>query len=146
MFEVDKRPAPHSAAEAEAVRVAEKKLRAAAKKHGDATPSVPPGSEHPPTKEVVTVSVVRDPAVKAWVLVTAKGSCELCTKPAPFEMADGSPYLEVHHVRHLADGGADMVKNAVGVCPTCHRSLHFAVDRDERKALLLNQVARLVAE
>jgi hypothetical protein len=41
---------------------------------------------------------------RAWVLATAKGFCEACANQAPFFADDGSPFLEVHHVKMLADG------------------------------------------
>jgi len=49
-------------------------------------------------------------------------------KPAPFlRKKDQSPYLEVHHMIQLADGGEDTTENAVALCPNCHRQLHFGV-------------------
>ncbi|WP_342542729.1 HNH endonuclease signature motif containing protein [Paenisporosarcina sp. FSL H8-0542] len=36
-----------------------------------------------------------------------------------------NPYLEVHHIKRLADNGEDSVENAIAVCPNCHRELHF---------------------
>ena len=70
----------------------------------------------------------RNPDVVAEVLLRANGLCEHCKKPAPFmRKKDGSPYLEVHHKIKLADGGEDTVENAMGICPNCHRQLHFGV-------------------
>ncbi|MGC8519123.1 MAG: HNH endonuclease [Steroidobacteraceae bacterium] len=37
----------------------------------------------------------------------------------------------MHHVRRLADGGADTVNNAVAVCPNGHRGLHHASIRGQ---------------
>ena len=68
----------------------------------------------------------RDPRVKAWVLQQAAGQCQLCGASAPFLTADGTPFLEVHHVERLADGGADTVENTAAVCPNCHRALHYS--------------------
>jgi 5-methylcytosine-specific restriction protein A len=65
------------------------------------------------------------------VLKYAKGVCEYCSVPAPFLTNGGTPYLEVHHVVPLADGGADTVENAVAVCPNCHRAAHYSVDAAE---------------
>lgn len=68
----------------------------------------------------------RNPDVIAEVLIRANGICEKCGKEAPFIRAsDGTPYLEVHHIKRLADGGEDNVENAMAVCPNCHRELHF---------------------
>ena len=68
----------------------------------------------------------RSPHVVAEVLHRAAGVCGSCLKAAPFtRKKDGAPYLEVHHRRQLAHGGEDTVKNAIAVCPNCHRELHY---------------------
>jgi 5-methylcytosine-specific restriction protein A len=72
----------------------------------------------------------RDPRVKAWVLDKARGHCELCGGEAPFMDDDGFPFLEVHHIKPLAEGGADIVENAVALCPNCHRRCHHGHDRN----------------
>lgn len=86
----------------------------------------------------------RRPDVKAWVLLQAKGQCELCQRPAPFVGDDGEPFLELHHVHQLADRGPDTVENAVAVCPSCHRHLHHGADRVAQRERLYQQVSRLV--
>ena len=69
---------------------------------------------------------IRNPDVIAEVLFRANGKCEKCRKEAPFiRKSNGTPYLEVHHLKHLADGGDDSVENAIAVCPNCHREYHF---------------------
>lgn len=80
-----------------------------------------------PEKRTTSVSVfVRNPDVVAEVLVRAAGKCESCKQDAPFlRKRDGLPYLEVHHVKRLADGGDDTVSNAEALCPNCHRRKHF---------------------
>ncbi|MCM3163270.1 HNH endonuclease [Metabacillus litoralis] len=83
-------------------------------------------SVYPDIYEVLTKAFRRDPDVIAEVLIRANGTCEKCGKEAPFKRAsDGSPYLEVHHKKRLADGGEDTTDNAIAVCPNCHRELHF---------------------
>jgi len=68
----------------------------------------------------------RNPDVIAEVLLRASGQCESCHKPAPFFRAtDRTPYLEVHHIVALSDGGHDTVANAIGICPNCHRQAHY---------------------
>lgn len=75
---------------------------------------------------VTTTAFARNPDVVAEVLIRARGNCELCHAAAPFSRrSDASPYLEVHHLIRLADGGEDAVSNAVAVCPNCHRREHF---------------------
>jgi 5-methylcytosine-specific restriction protein A len=106
----------------------------------------PAGSDNPPTSRSETVSFVRDPAVKAWVLAEANGKCELCGTAAPFVRDDGTPFLEVHHVRTLADKGSDRIQNAVALCPNCHRALHYARGRSEMVERLFGSVSRLEKE
>lgn len=103
------------------------------------------GNTTPTRFERVVHEFARSPAVWGGVLRIAAGRCELCECAAPFLRADGSPYLEVHHVRTLAEGGADTVENAVALCPTCHRLLHHAGARDREAALskLRESVTRL---
>lgn len=105
----------------------------------------PLGNEQPQKVHVETTTVFqRDPVVKAWILQQAGDKCERCNNPSPFNRADGSPYLEVHHVRPLALGGADITTNAVALCPNCHRHLHHGWDADQQTRLLYLKVSRLV--
>jgi len=55
----------------------------------------------------------------------ANGICQKCKKSAPFITKNGEPYLEVHHIKPLADGGEDSINNTLALCPNCHRELHF---------------------
>lgn len=87
---------------------------------------------------------VREPEVIAWVLLRANGRCEACGEPAPFFRTDGTPFLEVHHLRPLAEGGPDTVSNALAACPNCHRRLHHAKDRVAYRRATLKRVDRLV--
>lgn len=107
---------------------------------------MPSGSKHPHLAVTTTSSYVRDPAVKAWVLNIADGTCEGCGHPAPFIGNDGLPYLEVHHVMPLASHGSDTPTNAVALCPNCHRRCHYAHDSDEFKLQLYEKIARLKLE
>lgn len=76
---------------------------------------------------VSTFAFLRNPDVVAEVLLRARGECEGCHQQAPFvRRSDGSPYLEVHHMKQLADDGDDTVDNARTLCPNCHRKSHYA--------------------
>ena len=103
----------------------------------------PAGNGNPKAKSATVTQYDRDPEVKAWVLKMANGICESCRSPAPFRNSDGAPFLEVHHVRQLADGGADTVNNAVAICPNCHREAHFGENSMSLIARLYQQVERL---
>lgn len=68
----------------------------------------------------------RNPNVVAEALYKAKGICEACHQPAPFiKKSNGEPYLEVHHIKPLSDGGEDSLENVQAICPNCHREMHF---------------------
>jgi 5-methylcytosine-specific restriction protein A len=66
----------------------------------------------------------------------ARGKCELCSEPAPFKDRKGDPYLEVHHVQRLADGGPDTVENTVALCPNCHRKMHSLNLKADQQSLV----------
>lgn len=78
------------------------------------------------TSEITTY--YRDPFIKELVKRLAEGKCQLCSEKAPFEDNDGKPYLEEHHVVHLADGGEDAIGNVAALCPNCHRKMHILSD------------------
>ncbi|WP_082080044.1 HNH endonuclease [Cupriavidus basilensis] len=83
-------------------------------------------SKTPKRITVTTTVFARNADVVLQVLDRANGQCEGCSQVAPFRRkSDNSPYLEVHHVVHLADGGEDTVDNALALCPNCHRRRHF---------------------
>lgn len=103
----------------------------------------PVGNTRPQTVEHTTKSYIRDPKVKAWVLRRANGICELCKQPAPFTSIDGLSYLEVHHVKPLAEGGPDTPDNTVAVCPNCHRELHLGKDRKAKEAILYATILQI---
>lgn len=106
----------------------------------------PTGQKSPGKIEVTVELFKRDSRVKAFVLRVADGKCELCGGDAPFKAIDGRPFLEVHHVKSLADGGSDRIQNAVAVCPNCHRSLHQANDSKRRSKELYRKISRLRRE
>ena len=85
----------------------------------------------------------RDPAIKAFVLNEAKGICEACDKAAPFIGSDHEPFLEVHHLILLADGGPDTVDNAVALCPNCHRQLHYGMGKKKLRDVLTKKTQRI---
>ncbi|MGF6515170.1 5-methylcytosine-specific restriction protein A [Pseudomonas sp. BT76 TE3572] len=88
---------------------------------------------------------VRDPEVRAWVRNEAEGQCEACDEPAPFQKL-GLPYLEVHHVRPLAEKGSDRITNAIALCPNCHQRCHHSNDRHDYTESLYSKIGRLIRE
>jgi predicted HNH restriction endonuclease len=86
------------------------------------------------------------PGVTAWVLATAGEYCEACGNQAPFCTDDGSPFLEVHQVKMLADGGSDQITIAVALCPNCHRRFHHSADREAFVTSMYQRVRRLIRQ
>ena len=107
---------------------------------------VPEGQKNPESNEKTITVYKRDPEVKASVLQSAKGYCELCEDKAFLKSKNNIPYLEVHHLRKLSDKGSDTVTNAVAICANCHRKLHYANNRDELLNDLYSKISRLVRE
>jgi 5-methylcytosine-specific restriction protein A len=105
----------------------------------------PKGIKKPKRAASSSTVFVRDPEVRAWVRNEAEGHCDGCGEPAPFQKL-GLPYLEVHHVKPLAEKGSDQVTNAVALCPNCHRRCHHSSDNEEFTASLYKKVRRLIPE
>lgn len=86
------------------------------------------GKKTPGRRLVLSVAYDRSEEVKDAALKRAKGICEKCKSPAPFNRKkDNKPYLEVHHIIHLAHGGEDTIKNTIALCPNCHRHEHYGI-------------------
>jgi 5-methylcytosine-specific restriction protein A len=110
------------------------------------TRSPPIGSEKPRTTEIITSQYVRNAEVVAWVLDLANGVCECCGKASPFLKEGGTPYLEVHHLKRLADSGSDTISNAIAACPNCHRELRYGVDKEAVRGKMYRLLERLIDE
>lgn len=99
------------------------------------------------SKETVRIAYQRSAEVKRYVLARAKGRCELCGEPAPFNRkSNQTPYLEPHHINRLSDGGLDHPLYVGAICPTCHRWIHFGTDGASRNEQLRAKVEALEAE
>jgi 5-methylcytosine-specific restriction protein A len=75
-------------------------------------------------REVVSEVFDGDQIVAEYAQRRAGGICQLCNRPAPFKDRDGDPFLEIHHIVPLAEGGQDSIENVVALCPNCHRRMH----------------------
>jgi 5-methylcytosine-specific restriction protein A len=88
-----------------------------------------PASSGPvPAAERVRRVWLRSQAVRLYAQRRAQGVCEGCGSPAPFVTLEGEPYLEVHYLRRLSDGGPDHPARVAALCPNCHRRCHHSVD------------------
>lgn len=104
-----------------------------------------PRAPQPPSYTVARKVHVRDPDKVVYALRRARGRCELCAQPAPFTTHDGQPFLEVHHVVHLARDGADEIDNMVALCPNCHRRMHV-LERPGDVKILQQKARRLLSD
>ena len=79
-------------------------------------------------------------AIRTYALMRADGVCESCGEPAPFISKRGTPYLEVHHLRRLSDGGPDHPEWVAAVCPNCHRRVHDGQDSDAFNKRIVHRI------
>lgn len=79
----------------------------------------------------------RNPLVIVIARKRASYRCEIpeCAHP-PFEIGDGVPYTEVHHITPLAVGGEDSIENVACLCAAHHREIHLGVKATELTAQL----------
>lgn len=63
--------------------------------------------EEQPPRQSLQQAYYRSSAIKAYALARSGGSCEACGHEAPFVTSNGRPYLEVHHIKRISDGGPD---------------------------------------
>ena len=82
---------------------------------------------------------IRDPAIREAVIRRAGGLCEFCGEPG-FLKADGTRYLEAHHIIALADQGEDRMTNVIALCPGHHREAHFGKDAANMEAEMVRIV------
>ncbi|WOG28683.1 HNH endonuclease signature motif containing protein [Endozoicomonas sp. 8E] len=107
---------------------------------------IPVGIAKPTISSGKVTQYTSDPKVKAWVLKESQGNCENCDSLAPFTTAAGEPFLEVHHLKRLADGGSDRISNAIALCPNCHREFHYGQSKLEKINAIYAKVPRLIRE
>jgi 5-methylcytosine-specific restriction endonuclease McrA len=81
-------------------------------------------SEVPSVQQTIGHRFIRNMNVAELTKKRAKGKCQLCKKEAPFKDTLGDPFLEVHHIVWLSEGGKDTLSNTVALCPNCHRKVH----------------------
>jgi HNH endonuclease len=87
---------------------------------------------------------LRNVYVVSAAIIRSNGRCEMpfCSNSL-FVREDGNPYLEVHHVVPLGEGGDDTLANVAALCPHCHRELHFGKRRLAKRAVLAGYIASL---
>jgi hypothetical protein len=106
----------------------------------------PVGNAAPKRVEGTVNVFYRSPWVRAWTIQRAACSCELCETSAPFLKDSGTPYLELHHVVPMAEGGGDTPENTAALCPNCHRELHHGRERSSKREVLRSIVLQKEAQ
>ena len=99
-------------------------------------------SKHVKAKSTKTRVYYRNQAVKDYALLRAEGVCEACSNKAPFINKRGYPFLEVHHMFRIADGGPDDPEGVAAICPNCHRRIHNGKDGDSINKELIYSIAK----
>jgi 5-methylcytosine-specific restriction endonuclease McrA len=86
----------------------------------------------PSTRMLSARAYERNPLVIAIARMRASYRCEVqeCAHP-PFEISDGVPYTEVHHIVPLAEGGEDSIENVACLCAAHHREVHLGTKATE---------------
>ncbi len=100
------------------------------------------GSKYPASRLVLRKEFERSAVVVEAALARAGGICELCEMSGPFKCLDGRPFLEVHHVVPLSEGGEDTLNNVAAICPNCHRACHFSPEKIYTEKLLMKRLIR----
>jgi len=90
--------------------------------------------------EVHGTAYNRSAEVRRYVLSRAKGKCEFCSIEG-FTLADGSTYLETHHVIPLADEGKDSPSNVAALCPNHHKEAHYGQAAAKIRDYLLDYIS-----
>ncbi|MCR5760750.1 MAG: HNH endonuclease [Sphaerochaetaceae bacterium] len=93
------------------------------------------GETYPQKVQTITSRFERNATIVEYAKRRANGICQLCEKPAPFYDSQRKPYLEVHHIDWLSEGGSDTISNTVALCPNCHRKMHICNDYSDVEKL-----------
>ena len=97
-------------------------------------------SKKPGTRYVTSKQYDRNEYVAEKAKRRANGKCQLCGNVAPFRDNNHKPYLEIHHIKWLSQGGHDTIQNTVALCPNCHRKMHI-LDFTEDRGILIGKTA-----
>lgn len=84
----------------------------------------------------------RDPSVRNYVVKRAAGQCEYCGVQG-FELADGTFYVEAHHVIALSARGPDTVANVIALCAEHHREAHYGKSAEALEKAFLEKLCAL---
>lgn len=104
--------------------------------------SLPIGNPQPGRTTYSGTFIARDERVRQAVIKRASGRCEHCGELG-FKKADGSHYVEAHHIISLAKQGPDTLDNVIAVCPNHHREAHFGDGWEQLEVEFKAKLAKL---
>ncbi|WP_323030740.1 HNH endonuclease signature motif containing protein [Brachymonas denitrificans] len=80
--------------------------------------------ENPP-KNISALAKIyeRDRVLTRLIKLIRGNKCQICG--FSFKTKSSEDYSECHHLEHLANGGLDVSKNMLVLCPNHHRQAHF---------------------
>lgn len=85
-------------------------------------------------KSTPNTTYSRSVFIREFARRVSNGVCQLCDMDAPFYDTHGQPFLEVHHIHYLSNGGNDTIDNVIALCPNCHRKIHhLEIEEDVKK-------------
>lgn len=99
-----------------------------------------------PLKLAEVMKRERSRLMAEYALARSSYICEGCLNPAPFIRRNGQPYLEIHHIIELANGGGDHPANVAAVCPNCHTRITHGKDGRELNSEIKARILQLEAE
>lgn len=101
----------------------------------------------PETREHLVETYVRHKGWAKKAKETFGTDCLVCPCDNHFNKPDGEPYIEVHHIVPLCEGGEDGVWNLSVLCAHHHRMAHFAdeASKTDIRNYLLQKVENQLA-
>lgn len=104
-------------------------------------PTGPIKKPEPKNKSSSSSKWGRDPSIGSVALEAANYCCEYDANHETFiSKASEKKFVEVHHLVPMEnqndfDVSLDVPENIVALCPTCHRKIHLASEREKRPLL-----------
>ncbi len=91
--------------------------------------------DHPQRVNQETYRILRDTRLARMIKARRRYQCQICG--IRFEIGDGKPYAEAHHIKPLGapHNGPDVIENILCVCPNDHVLLDYGAIKLEKVQL-----------
>lgn len=73
--------------------------------------------------------------IRRDVILRANERCQLCGNDAPFIDKDDFPYLEIHHIVPVSEGGGTTISNLIALCPNCNKKVELCPTQIEQEKI-----------